>query len=60
MDQSVLDRAVKIATRYAMHGSPVKRITWIPPLTAANDSGGSFIIEKCGLIPATQKAPWDE
>lgn len=60
IDQSILDRAVKIATRYAMHGSPVKSIIWIPPLTAANDPGGSFLIEECGPLSTTQPAPWDE
>ena len=59
MDQSVLDRAVKIATRCAMYGKPVKKITWIPPPTAANDLGGSFLIEECGPIAATEQAPWE-
>ena len=60
MDQSVLDRAVKIATRYAMNGKPVRKITWMPPMSAASDPGGSFIIEECGPISASAKAPWDE
>ncbi len=60
MDQSVLDAAVKIATKYAMHGKPVRSITWIPPITAASDPGGSFLIEKCGPLSATELAPWDD
>ena len=59
MDQSVLDRAVKIATRHAMNGRPVRKITWIPPLTAANDPGGSFLIEEAGSISASQLPPWN-
>ena len=59
MDQSVLDKAVKIATKQAMHGRPVRKITWIPPLTAANDPGGIFVIEECGPISATERAPWE-
>lgn len=59
MDQLVLDKAVKIATRYAMDGHPVKRIIWLPPATAAADPNGSFVIEKCGPLSSTEKAPWD-
>ncbi len=58
MDQSVLDRAVKIATKCAMHGKPV-RIIWIPPITATANPGGSFVIQEYGPLSATELAPWD-
>ena len=59
MDQSILDRAVKIATRSALYGNPVERIIWIPPQTAASNPGGSFAIKICEELRAWESAPWD-
>lgn len=44
MDQSVIDRAVAIATKCALNGYPAERIVWMPPATTASDPSGSFII----------------
>ena len=35
MEQNIIDEAVRLATKYAMHGCPVERIVWIPPATAS-------------------------
>jgi hypothetical protein len=59
MNQSIIDRAVNIATRQALAGRPVKRIVWIPPQSAAQDSIGGFAVEECGPLSASQTAPWD-
>jgi hypothetical protein len=60
MDQSVIDRAVNIATRQALRGAPVKRIVWIPPKSATSDSGGKFAVELCGPLSAGDTPPWDK
>lgn len=60
MDQSVLDKAVKIATKAAMNGNPVARIVWIPPATVASDPGGSFAVTPCQPLTASDTAPWDK
>lgn len=60
MDQSVLDRAVKIATKAAMGGHPVERIVWIPPATAASDPGGAFAVTHCRPLSGSETAPWDK
>lgn len=60
MDQSVLDRAVKIATKAAMSGHPVERIVWIPPATAASDPSGAFAVTPCRPLSGSETAPWDK
>lgn len=52
MDQSMLDRAVKIATNSALNGRPVRQIVWIPPTTASSDPGGSFVMVPCRTFSA--------
>ncbi|MBE3137683.1 MAG: hypothetical protein IMZ43_09900 [Thermoplasmata archaeon] len=59
MDQSVIDQAVNIATRNALNGHPVERVTWIPPTSATQDSGGAFAIKYCEQLSASQTSPWD-
>ena len=59
MNQAIIDRAVNIATRSAMHGNPVKRIIWIPPRTASEDIDGSFVIEPCPQLSASDTPPWE-
>ena len=58
MDQSVIDRAVNIATRMALGGTPVARMTWIPP-EAMEDPGGSFAIQECWPLGSGDTAPWE-
>lgn len=60
MDQTVLDRAVNIATKSALNGNPIKRIVWIPPQTATKSSDGVFAIEYAGFLKATETPPWDK
>ena len=60
MNQNIIDRAVNIATRAALNGHPVKRIVWIPPSSACQDTGGSFGVETCPTLRATETAPWDK
>ena len=59
MEQSVIDRAVNIATRAALNGHPVERIIWIPPSSARQDAGGSFAVTTCVNLSAAQTPPWD-
>ena len=42
MDQSVLDRAVRIATDSAVDGNPIERMVWVPPMTPASDPRGGL------------------
>jgi len=60
MDQAVLDKVVKIATRMALGGTPVARIIWTPPDTAGDpDPEGSFLIQECGPLGSGDTAPWE-
>ena len=45
IEQSIIDEVVKIATRSAMNGHPVEKITWLPSANAAGDSDGAFAIK---------------
>lgn len=59
MNQYVLDEAVKIATRCAMNGTPVQRILWVQPSSAASDQIGTFMIfYDEGNISASQTPKW--
>jgi hypothetical protein len=59
MDQSVLDRAVRAATKAALNGHPVERIVWIPPASASSDPGGSFVVIYPRPLSGSETAPWD-
>ena len=59
IDQNILDRAVKLATRMALDGNPVWRIVWVPPTSAMQDSNGSFCIVECPPLNAGDTPPWD-
>jgi len=59
MDQTVIDRAVNIATKCALNGHPVKRVIWIQPWSATQDSGGEFAVQYCESLSASQTPPWD-
>lgn len=60
MDQEVLDRAVKIATRAALEGRPVARIVWIPPQSAASNPEGVFAVTYSQPLGAADVPPWRE
>lgn len=60
MNQSTIDEAVKIATRSALLGTPVRRITWMPPTTASQSPEGAFAVEYCGPLSASETPPWEE
>jgi hypothetical protein len=59
MDQSTIDRAVKIATRCAMNGIPVRRVTWIPPQSATSSPNGVFAIEYEPPHSASERPSWE-
>lgn len=59
MDQSILDRIVKIATAAAMSGKPVERIVWIPPAIASSGPTGTFITTPCRTLSAANTPTWD-
>ena len=56
--QSIIDQAVKIATREAMNGKPVERVIWIPPKSVTENSSGSFAIETYQFKSASDRPPW--
>jgi hypothetical protein len=60
MDQSIIDRAVNIATQKALNGHPVGRIIWIPPTSATHNPGGNFVIYECSPLSAGYTPPWDK
>jgi len=60
MNQDVLDRAVKLATRLAMRGMPVERIVWLPPETATADANGAFIVYPCPPFSPSETPPWEK
>lgn len=53
--QDAIDRAVKIATRSALLGTPVERIVWVPPTSASQDPSGAFAVELCGPLSAIER-----
>ena len=59
MDQAVIDKAVRIATKMAMDGHPVQRIVWIPSTTAAQAPGGVFVITPAEGLSASDTPPWE-
>ena len=59
IDQSVIDEAVRIATKNAMYGSPVESITWIPPQSATLDPGGTFLVVYAKNLSASKRVPWE-
>ncbi len=58
MNQSVLEKAVMIATDSAMNGNPIKSIDWMPPQTGASDPDGSFIVTYCEPTTGSLPTPW--
>lgn len=59
MDQSVLNRAVNIATKAALNNRPVRHIEWVPPKTGADSPDGSFVIIEYEYKSAGDTLPWD-
>lgn len=59
MDQTIIDRAVNIATKAALNNCPVERIVWISPQKATDDPGGYFAIKYVGDLKATDTPPWE-
>ncbi len=57
--QDVIDQAVRMATRAAMNGKPVKRIVWVPPTSPTESAVGSFAVEIYKFGSASDRAPWD-
>ena len=60
MNQTVLDRAVNLATKAALNGKPVARVTWIPPRTGTDDPGGLFAVEYAPVYNATETPIWEK
>jgi hypothetical protein len=59
MVQEVVDRAVSIATRMAMNRRPVERILWIPSSLASQHYLGSFAVQECRPLSASERGPWE-
>jgi hypothetical protein len=59
IEQSILDRAVNIATRAAMNGTPVKRVVWLPPVSATQNPSGSFLVEPCDPLTPSETPSWE-
>ena len=60
LKQTIIDRAVNIATKSALNGHPVERIIWHPPVSATDDYGGIFIIVPFESRGAADTAPWEK
>jgi hypothetical protein len=58
IEQNILDRAVNLATRAAMNGTPVKRVVWLPPQSATQNPSGNFLVEMCGPLMPSETPPW--
>lgn len=43
--QEIIDRAVRLATKNAMNGTPLRRVLWIEPESGSDDPKGIFSIE---------------
>lgn len=59
MDQSVIDRAVNIATKAALYGRPLERVIWIPPQSASSDPRGNFAVQECRPLSGSETPPWE-
>ena len=57
--QTAINKAVKIATRSAMRGYPVRSILWVPPLSAPGDPGGSFVVHSEPQLSASILPSWE-
>jgi len=59
MDQTIIDKAVNLATKAALNNCPVEKITWIPPQKATNDPCGCFVVEYTDGLRATDTPSWE-
>ena len=57
LEQTVIDRAVNIATKASQDGHPVERVIWIPPQSAGEDPCGGFAIILCDGLGASDIPP---
>lgn len=60
MNQSILDRAVRIATKCALNGNPVARVIWLEPSTASSDPAGVFAIEYARKYSGSETPIWEQ
>jgi hypothetical protein len=60
MDQETLDRAVNIATKAAINGTPVARIVWMPPTAATCSPIGDFYVIYAEDLTASMTPPWEK
>ena len=58
--QTLINRAVRTATRAALNGRPIERIDWVPPQSATEDPTGVFLVNYCGPLSASDTPPWEE
>jgi hypothetical protein len=58
MDQEIIDRAVLIAIKYALHGEP-SQVKWIPPTTGSDNPYGHFMTIPFPDYGATDCPPWE-
>jgi len=58
IQQSVIDRAVAIATKAALSGRPVERVVWLPPTTASSNPEGTFSVMHWNPSGASTP-PWE-
>ena len=59
MNQDIIDRAVNMATGFAMSGTPVEQIIWLEPQTGSEDPRGNFVVRFAPVYKAWEKAPWE-
>lgn len=56
MNQLDIDKVVKIATRAAMRGMPVRRIIFLPAQTTSKKD--DFVVQYCEPLKSASELPW--
>ena len=59
-EQELIDKAVKIATRAAMNGTPLARLLWIPTRSATEGGYGTFVSQVYEWDSVSETLPWDK
>lgn len=57
--QDLIHVAAMIATKQALLGQPLSGLSWIPPQSAGSSPRGSWALEHCPPLSASDTAPWD-
>ena len=56
---SINDKISRMATSYAMNGTPVETIQWIPPQSASSNPDGIFVVKFAYEQSGSSTPPWN-